>query len=225
MNYIVELGVKHLLVDFPSVDRLLDEGRLTCHNIFWETNNKKLNLAARGKTITEMIFVSNDIIDGKYLLNIQTPSFVSDAPPSKPIILKLMKYSTDKSFCEELDQKDSLKSYKDLFFIPKNKQGKELIYFCGNSLGLQQKKQKNIYFRKFDDWKTHAVEGHFHAKNPWLPYHEMLSASYSKLIGAKSSEVIAMNTLTVNLHLMMVSFYKPEKNKFKILIGKGRFSL
>ena len=89
MNYIVELGVKHLLVDFPSVDRLLDEGKLTCHNIFWETDNKKLNLAARGKTITEMIFVSNDIIDGKYLLNIQTPSFVSDAAPSKPIIFEV----------------------------------------------------------------------------------------------------------------------------------------
>ena len=134
-----------------------------------------------------------------------------------------MKYSTDKSFCEELDQKDSLKSYKDLFFIPKNKQGKELIYFCGNSLGLQPKKTKEYIIQEIDDWKTHAVEGHFHAKNPWLPYHEMLSASYSKLIGAKSSEVIAMNTLTVNLHLMMVSFYKPEKNKFKILIEKDAF--
>ena len=134
-----------------------------------------------------------------------------------------MKYSTDKSFCEELDQKDSLKSYKDLFFIPKNKQGKELIYFCGNSLGLQPKKTKEYIIQEIDDWKTHAVEGHFHAKNPWLPYHEMLSTSYSKLIGAKSSEVIAMNTLTVNLHLMMVSFYKPEKNKFKILIEKDAF--
>ena len=134
-----------------------------------------------------------------------------------------MKYSTDKSFCEELDQKDSLKSYKDLFFIPKNKQGKDLIYFCGNSLGLQPKKTKEYIIQEIDDWKTHAVEGHFHAKNPWLPYHEMLSTSYSKLIGAKSSEVIAMNTLTVNLHLMMVSFYKPEKNKFKILIEKDAF--
>ena len=134
-----------------------------------------------------------------------------------------MKYSTDKSFCEELDQKDSLKSYKDLFFIPKNKQGKDLIYFCGNSLGLQPKKTKEYIIQEIDDWKTLAVEGHFHAKNPWLPYHEMLSTSYSKLIGAKSSEVIAMNTLTVNLHLMMVSFYKPEKNKFKILIEKDAF--
>ena len=134
-----------------------------------------------------------------------------------------MKYSTDKSFCEELDQKDSLKSYKDLFFIPKNKLGKDLIYFCGNSLGLQPKKTKEYIIQEIDDWKTLAVEGHFHAKNPWLPYHEMLSTSYSKLIGAKSSEVIAMNTLTVNLHLMMVSFYKPEKNKFKILIEKDAF--
>ena len=89
MNYIVDLGVKHLLVDFPSVDRLLDEGKLTCHNIFWQTNNKKLNKGTMEKTITEMIFVSDKIADGKYLLNIQIPSFVSDAAPSKPIIFQV----------------------------------------------------------------------------------------------------------------------------------------
>ena len=134
-----------------------------------------------------------------------------------------MKYSIDKSFSEELDQKDRLKNYRDLFFIPKNKKGNELIYFCGNSLGLQPKKTKEYIIQEIDDWKTFAVEGHFHAKNPWLPYHELLSVSYSKLIGAKASEVIAMNTLTVNLHLMMVSFYRPKKNKFKVLIEKDAF--
>ena len=134
-----------------------------------------------------------------------------------------MKYSIDKSFSEELDQKDRLKNYRDLFFIPKNKKGNELIYFCGNSLGLQPKKTKEYIIQEVDDWKKLAVEGHFHAKNPWLPYHELLSVSYSKLIGAKASEVIAMNTLTVNLHLMMVSFYRPKKNKFKVLIEKDAF--
>ena len=89
MNHIVDLGVKHLLVDFPSVDRLLDEGKLTCHNIFWQTNNKKLNKDTMEKTITEMIFISDKIADGKYLLNIQIPSFVSDAAPSKPIIFQV----------------------------------------------------------------------------------------------------------------------------------------
>ena len=134
-----------------------------------------------------------------------------------------MKYSIDKSFSEELDQKDRLKNYRDLFFIPKDKRGNELIYFCGNSLGLQPKKTKEYIIQEVDDWKKFAVEGHFHAKNPWLPYHELLSVSYSKLIGAKASEVIAMNTLTVNLHLMMVSFYRPKKNKFKVLIEKDAF--
>ena len=134
-----------------------------------------------------------------------------------------MKYSIDKSFSEELDQKDRLKNYRDLFFIPKDKKGNELIYFCGNSLGLQPKKTKEYIIQEVDDWKKFAVEGHFHAKNPWLPYHELLSVSYSKLIGAKASEVIAMNTLTVNLHLMMVSFYRPKKNKFKVLIEKDAF--
>ena len=134
-----------------------------------------------------------------------------------------MKYSIDKSFSEELDQKDRLKNYRDLFFIPKDKEGNELIYFCGNSLGLQPKKTKEYIIQEVDDWKKFAVEGHFNAKNPWLPYHELLSVSYSKLIGAKASEVIAMNTLTVNLHLMMVSFYRPKENKFKVLIEKDAF--
>ena len=89
MEYIVSLGVQHLLVDTPSVDRLLDEGNLSAHNIFWETKEKEFNLNTKNKTITEMIFASEDIKDGSYLLNLQVPAFVSDAAPSRPILYRL----------------------------------------------------------------------------------------------------------------------------------------
>ena len=89
MEYIVSLGVEHLLVDTPSVDRLLDEGNLSAHNIFWETKEKEFNLNAKNKTITEMIFASEDIKDGSYLLNLQVPAFVSDAAPSRPILYRV----------------------------------------------------------------------------------------------------------------------------------------
>ena len=89
MEYIVSLGVEHLLVDTPSVDRLLDEGNLSSHNIFWETKEKEFNTNTKHKTITEMIFSSNSIKDGSYLLNLQIPAFVSDAAPSRPILYKV----------------------------------------------------------------------------------------------------------------------------------------
>ncbi|MDG1849566.1 MAG: cyclase family protein [Flavobacteriales bacterium] len=89
MEYIKERGVKHLLVDTPSVDRLLDEGILSAHNTFWDTENKKFNPKTKNKTITEMIYVDNQIQDGHYLLTIQIPAFVSDAAPSRPIIFEI----------------------------------------------------------------------------------------------------------------------------------------
>ena len=89
MEYIVSLGVEHLLVDTPSVDRLLDEGNLSSHNIFWETKGKEFNSKTQNKTITEMIFASEEIKDGNYLLNLQIPAFVSDAAPSRPILYKI----------------------------------------------------------------------------------------------------------------------------------------
>ena len=89
MEYIVSLGVEHLLVDTPSVDRLLDDGHLSAHNIFWETKGKEFNPNTKNKTITEMIFASENIKDGGYLLNLQIPAFVSDAAPSRPILYKV----------------------------------------------------------------------------------------------------------------------------------------
>jgi len=89
MKYIASLGVDHLLVDTPSVDRLLDDGHLSAHNIFWETKGKEFNPNTQNKTITEMIFVPSSLEDGAYLLNLQIPAFVSDAAPSRPIIYKI----------------------------------------------------------------------------------------------------------------------------------------
>jgi len=89
MEYLVSLGIQHLLVDIPSVDRLFDNGHLSSHNIFWETKDKKFNPETKNKTITEMIFVPDFVEDGTYLLNIQIPAFVSDAAPSRPIIYKI----------------------------------------------------------------------------------------------------------------------------------------
>ena len=89
MGYIVSLGVKHLLVDTPSVDRLFDDGHLSAHNIFWETKGKEFNLNTQNKTITEMIFIPSSMEDGTYLLNLQIPAFVSDAAPSRPILYKI----------------------------------------------------------------------------------------------------------------------------------------
>ncbi|MEO6130792.1 MAG: kynureninase, partial [Saprospiraceae bacterium] len=112
--------------------------------------------------------------------------------------------------------------YRDLFHIPVIN-GKESVYLCGNSLGLQPKKVKEYVNEELDDWATLGVEGHLHARHPWLPYHEFLTKSMSTLVGANHSEVVVMNSLTVNLHLLMASFYKPTKNRFKILIESDAF--
>jgi kynureninase len=134
-----------------------------------------------------------------------------------------MIYKNTEEFALQLDKNDELKHYRDEFHIPLQKNGEEHIYLCGNSLGLQAKRTKDYLNQELEDWATFGVEGHFHAKNPWMPYHEFLTDSYSKIVGAKQSEVIAMNSLTVNLHLMMVSFYRPTKNRHKIIIEKDAF--
>jgi len=126
-------------------------------------------------------------------------------------------------FALELDAKDELKDYRNEFHIPLQKNGKEHIYMCGNSLGLQPKRTKEFLNQELEDWATFGVEGHFHAKNPWMPYHEFLTESYAKIVGAKPAEVVAMNTLTVNLHLMMVSFYRPTEKRHKIIIEGDAF--
>ena len=112
--------------------------------------------------------------------------------------------------------------YRDQFHIPKVN-GKDSIYLCGNSLGLQPKKTKEYVNAELEDWASLGVEGHLHARHPWLPYHEFLTKSMAKLVGAKESEVVVMNSLTVNLHLLMASFYKPTKDRYKIVIESDAF--
>jgi len=134
-----------------------------------------------------------------------------------------MIYKNTEEFALQLDQQDELKKYRDEFYIPLQENGDEHIYLCGNSLGLQPKRTKKFIDQELYDWQKLGVEGHVQAENPWMPYHEFLSESYSKIVGAKKSEVVAMNTLTVNLHLMLVSFYRPTKKRFKIVIEADAF--
>lgn len=124
---------------------------------------------------------------------------------------------------QQLDQQDPLRHFRNEFNFPKTPSGEDQLYFAGHSLGLMPKKAKDHINEELKAWAELGVEGHFHAKHPWLPYHENITASFSRLVGAKESEVVAMNTLTVNLHLLMVSFYRPTPNKFKILIENNTF--
>lgn len=113
-------------------------------------------------------------------------------------------------------------AYRSDFHIPQVN-GRDAIYLCGNSLGLQPRKVKEYVNAELEDWATLGVEGHLHARHPWLPYHEFLTQSMTRLVGAHASEVVVMNSLTVNLHLLMASFYRPTSKRFKILIESDAF--
>ncbi len=126
-------------------------------------------------------------------------------------------------FAREQDQQDEIAHYRDQFHIPKDSTGKDWIYMCGNSLGLQPKTTKQYIEQELNDWANLGVEGHFDAKNPWMPYHEFLTDAMANVVGAKPIEVVIMNTLTTNLHLLMVSFYQPNKTKYKIVIESDAF--
>ena len=132
-------------------------------------------------------------------------------------------YKTGIDFAIEQDKADTLASYRNKFHIPKHTDGSDIIYFCGNSLGLQPKTTKSYIDQELQDWAELGVEGHVHGKNPWLSYHELLTENMANIVGAKPIEVVVMNTLTTNLHLMMVSFYKPTKKRYKILIEGDAF--
>lgn len=134
-----------------------------------------------------------------------------------------MKYEADASYVRRLDSEDNLARFRKQFHIPKTKSGGDCIYLCGNSLGLQPKGVESAVRQELDDWKTLGVEGHFHAGHPWMPYHEPLAALAAGVVGAQPLEVVMMNGLTVNLHLMMVSFYRPTAERYKILIEGNCF--
>jgi len=135
----------------------------------------------------------------------------------------LSNYKSGLQYAKEQDQNDALASYRNQFHIPKDKDGNPWLYFTGNSLGLQPKSTQKYIQQELDDWANLGVEGHFEAKNPWMPYHEFLTESMAKIVGAKPIEVVTMNTLTTNLHLLMISFYQPTKTKYKIVIESDAF--
>lgn len=132
-------------------------------------------------------------------------------------------YKLGLDFAKQLDDQDQLSDFRQQFHIPKDKNGKDLIYFCGNSLGLQPKITKTYIDQELQDWANLGVEGHTEGKNPWLHYHEFLTDTMANIVGAKPIEVVVMNSLTANLHFMMVSFYQPTPKRYKILIEADAF--
>lgn len=133
-----------------------------------------------------------------------------------------MSFQNTLEFAQQLDAKDELKAYRNEFIFPQHKH-KNVIYFTGNSLGLQPKRTQKYVEEVMADWANLAVEGHFYAEKPWWDYQERFAEPLSKIVGAKPSEVTVMNTLTVNLHLLMVSFYRPTKLRYKIICEEKAF--
>lgn len=132
-----------------------------------------------------------------------------------------MQFSLD--YAKAQDQKDPLNQFRSKYFIPKGANGQEKIYFSGNSLGLQPKQTRDYVMQDLNDWATMGSKGHLHAKNPWVSYQKISKKTLGEIVGAKETEVVAMNSLTVNFHLMMVSFYRPTKERHKILMLKNAF--
>lgn len=133
-----------------------------------------------------------------------------------------MNYQNTPEFAKSLDEKDPLKHFREMFYIPLMF-GKDCIYFTGNSLGLQTKRTQDYVVDELEDWASLGVEGHLHARNPWLPYHEIFPRQLSKIIGCLPQELVVMNSLTVNLHLLLVSFYRPTTQRYKIICEAKAF--
>ncbi|MBI1183206.1 kynureninase [bacterium] len=135
-----------------------------------------------------------------------------------------MTFENSLSFAQSLDAQDGLREFRDKFIFPTSiETGEEALYFTGNSLGLQPKSARAHIETELEDWAKYGVEGHFHGRNPWFHYHKFFSERAAKIVGALPHEVVLMNNLTVNLHLLMVSFYRPTQKRFKIIIEKGAF--
>jgi kynureninase len=132
-------------------------------------------------------------------------------------------YLPDESFARQQDQLDPLREYRAHFHIPRHTDGREIIYLAGNSLGLMPARARQIVQQELDDWEKLAVEAHFKGKTPWYSYHEVFRESGARLVGARPGEVVMMNSLTVNLHLLFVTFFRPTSERFKILVEEPLF--
>ncbi len=167
---------------------------------------------------------SDEIIVSFVNIVIETPELFNSKWIFVPLRLmpNKIQFTTSPHFAREMDDGDVLNKYRSYFHIPKIK-GKAAVYLCGNSLGLQPKKAKEYINQELSDWAQYGVEGHFEAKMPWFSYHHFFTKSLAKIVGAKATEVVAMNTLTVNLQLLMLTFYKPTAKRFKIILEAGAF--
>ena len=134
-----------------------------------------------------------------------------------------MKFENSESFARDLDERDPLKAYRDQFYIPKQKNGEDEFYFCGNSLGLQPTSCQRYLQQELEKWQELGVKGHMRGEFPWMHHHEFLVDDLAMIVGAQPQEVVPMNSLTTNLHLMMVSFYRPSASRYKILIEDHAF--
>lgn len=135
-----------------------------------------------------------------------------------------MRYEPTLDFARACDERDPLRAFRQRFALPGDPSGRPLLYLCGHSLGLMPRDARRIVGEELDRWAQAAVRGHDEGVRPWIPYHENLTSGLAYLAGARSAEVIAMNSLTVNLHLMLASFYRPAGRRVKILIEAGAFS-
>ena len=126
-------------------------------------------------------------------------------------------------FAAQLDAQDTLRAFRSRFHVPPGPDGQESVYLCGNSLGLMPKAARAAVEQEFADWERLGVEGHFHGTSPWMHYHETLTGASARLVGAKPVEVVVMNNLTTNLHLLLISFYRPTATRYKVLMEGGAF--
>jgi len=134
----------------------------------------------------------------------------------------MMHYENTAAFATQMDNEESLTAFRDKFYIPQHN-NQDTVYLTGNSLGLQPKTARAAVEQEFSAWEKYGVEGHFKGKNPWFKYHHFLTENAAKIVGALPNEVVVMNNLTVNLHLMMVSFYRPQGSRYKIVMEAGAF--
>lgn len=135
-----------------------------------------------------------------------------------------MTYEPTLEFARSLDEADPLRGFRERFALPRDRRGEPLAYLCGHSLGLMPLAARTLVLEELEDWAQLAVLGHEHARRPWIPYHENLRAGLAQLAGARSGEVVAMSSLTVNLHLLLAAFYRPKGERRRILIEAGAFS-
>ena len=133
-----------------------------------------------------------------------------------------MNFENSIEFARQSDQQDPLRKFRERFFIPQHN-NKDAVYFTGNSLGLQPKSTIDYINQELEDWAALGVMGHSSARNPWLHYHEQFAAPLSRIVGAKETEVVAMNQLTVNIHLLLASFYRPTKERYRIICEAKAF--